>query len=312
MIKTSTFILFSLIILINLKVYSQGNEYFDHNPVWLINSVCGVPAPCIANENYNYYLNGDTVVNSYTYKKIFRKGTGSISWLNPPPVAPGCISGNYSYATPTPQYFIRSSGKQMYLIPLPDTSEVLLYDFNLEAGDTLPLTYNNFETDIFVTSIDSFYTPYGYRKKFLLSPNSVWTTFLLEGIGHERGFVEFVSTPFDCGYTLDCFSLNDTAYFPVQGPTCELTLNIPLAIADAELLLAPNPFSEESILQLGSIVSNVNLILYDVRGKIVRQIYKEQVDQIIISREQLSSGVYFYKLTSPTIPLRNGKMIIID
>lgn len=312
MIKISTLTLFSLFMLINLKVYSQGNEYFDHNPVWLINSVCGIPAPCIENENYNYYVNGDTVLNSYTYKKIFQKGTGSISWMAMPPVAPGCIAGNYSYTTPTPQYFVRSSGKQIYLIPLPDTAEVLLYDFDLEVGDTIPLTYNNFQNDISVASIDSIYTPYGYRKKFLLSPNSQWTTFLLEGIGHERGFIETVNTPFDCGFTLECFSLNDTAYFPVQGPTCELTLNIPDPVVENELSLAPNPFREETTLQFGSSVGEVDLILFDIQGKMVRQTHMEQVEQIKIKRDQLSPGVYFYKLSSPDLPLRNGKMIIID
>ncbi len=312
MIKNSTLILISVFILISLKSYSQGNEYFDNNPVWLINSVCGVPAPCIENENYNYYVTGDTVVNSFTYKKIFRKGEGSISWLSPPPVAPGCIAGNYSYTTTTVQYFVRSSGKQMYLIPLPDTAEVLLYDFDLQVGDTLPLTYNNSQNDISVASIDSIYTPYGYRKKFLLSPNSSWTTFLLEGIGHERGFVEYVSTPFDCGFTLNCFSLNDTAYFPVLGPTCELVLNTPPTIAEAELSLVPNPFSDETVLHLGAVVGDVDLLLFDVTGKIVWQTHAEQVDQIEINRKELSSGVYFYKLSSPNLPLRNGKMVIID
>ena len=200
----------------------------------------------------------------------------------------------------------------MFLVPLPDTAEVLLYDFDLDVSDTLPVTYNNFQNDIFVTSIDSIYTPYGYRKKFLLSPNSQWTIFLLEGIGHERGFLEPLNTPFDCGFTLECFSINDTAYFPVQGPTCELTLNIPDPVIKNELSLAPNPFSEETVLQFGTLISNVELIMYDVHGKVVREIHKDQTSEIKISRENLSSGVYFYKLSSPKFLVRNGKMVVLD
>ena len=36
--------------------FSQDNEYLQNDPVWTINSVCQVGLPCIADENYNYFL----------------------------------------------------------------------------------------------------------------------------------------------------------------------------------------------------------------------------------------------------------------
>jgi hypothetical protein len=42
---------------------SQVNDYLNNAPVWQQTSSCSAPAPCIKNENYNYYISGDTVIN---------------------------------------------------------------------------------------------------------------------------------------------------------------------------------------------------------------------------------------------------------
>ena len=110
--------------------FSQINGYFMNNPVWQTSSSCGVPHPCVQNESYNYYTNGDTIFNSLVYKKIYKKGEGSYIWLAPPP-AIGCSASAYNYIDTVPSYFLRSAGKRIFLRQPFDTSEYLLYDFNL-------------------------------------------------------------------------------------------------------------------------------------------------------------------------------------
>lgn len=115
--------------------------------------------------------------------------------------------------------------KKMFLRQPADTSEYLLYDFNLLVGDTLPVSYNNYATDITVTAIDSIYTSSGYRKRFQLA-GGTWSTYLLEGIGHSKGLVEPMNFPLECGYNLDCYSLNDTAYYPIVGAACYINVGM--------------------------------------------------------------------------------------
>ena len=49
---------------------------------------------------------------------------------------------------------IRNQGKNVFI--LSDTSEYLLYNFNLNVGDT-PLSYNNFYDNITISAIDSIF-----------------------------------------------------------------------------------------------------------------------------------------------------------
>jgi len=72
----------------------------------------------------------------------------------------------------------------MFIFVPGDTAEMLLYDFDLEVGDTLPVTYNN-PPGVYVTAVDSFYTSAGYRKRFMLAGDT-WSKFLIEGVGHSK------------------------------------------------------------------------------------------------------------------------------
>jgi hypothetical protein len=193
---------------------AQINEYLMHNPVWRDSSTCAVPFPCLKYEGYNYYVAGDSTWNGLVYKKIFKKGAGVFMWMAPTP--PQC-SGSFSYVETNHAFLLRSSGKQMYVKDPGEPTEHLLYDFDLSLGDTLPTTFNNMPgTTIYVTAIDSFYTPYGYKKIFTLGGDN-WAEFLIEGVGSSHGLTEPLANFFDCGYQLLCFSLNDTSWYPAQG-----------------------------------------------------------------------------------------------
>ena len=62
---------------------------------------------------------------------------------------------------------IREQGKNVFIRS--DTSEYLLYNFNLNLGDTLPPSYNNFFENITISSIDSININGVFLRKFELS-----------------------------------------------------------------------------------------------------------------------------------------------
>jgi hypothetical protein len=295
------------IVLVYSASFSQVNAYFLNNPVWLASSSCAVPAPCIQNESYNYYVNGDTILNSLVYKKIFMQGQGTYNWMAPPPNN-GC-SGSYTYINTVPSYFLRSAGKKMFLRQPSDTAEYLLYDFNLNVGDTLPLSYNNYANNVIVTAKDSIYTPYGYRMRFTLS-NS-WSQYLLEGIGHSKGLVEPLNVPLECGYNLNCFSLNDTAYFPAIGPGC-LLLGIVSLPGKIPISVFPNPFNDFTTIQLNSFEDNAEINIYNLYGQKTRTIKNIYGDKIIIERGSLAAGLYYFELRMNNGNSSAGKLMITE
>ena len=170
------FILALLVLAFSSK--AQVNDYFTDNPVWRIEQYWGGAMPCLEIHNYVYYLNGDSVVNGYTYKKVFLRGENEYHWMDPPPA--GSCTGSYFY-----NYFhtlIRQDSLKVYIHE--DNYDHLLYDFDLSVGDTLPETYNVYEDDIVVTGIDSILVKASYRKIFtLVFPNMVTALELIEGIG---------------------------------------------------------------------------------------------------------------------------------
>src|SRR6185436_20795033 len=126
MSRMKTKIIFSIttsILMLWLSFSSVGqNGYFENNPVWKVTSQCGAPSPCIETKNYNYYVNGDTTINTYSYKKLFTKGNQSFAWMNIPPVPPEC-QGYYVFNdTINPFAFVRDTLKKIFI-----------YDVNLHS-----------------------------------------------------------------------------------------------------------------------------------------------------------------------------------
>lgn len=228
------------------------------------------------------------------------------------PYSQFCTTGLYSYKDSIPSYFLRSIGKQMFLRrPGLDTTEHLLYDFNLGVGDTLPLSFNNFQNDVCVIAIDSIFTQYGYRKRFSLSGTTP-TPYLIEGIGHSGGFIgEPLAHPYNCT-NLVCFSLNDTAYYPSVGGSCNLAVGISSYGERSRISFHPNPFFIQTTLKMDNYEANTSLSVYNSFGQLVKQIDNLSGQSIIFRRDNLPGGLYFIKLMQDNKTLATDKLIITD
>jgi hypothetical protein len=78
------------------------------------------------------------------------------------------------------------------------------------------------------------------------------------------------------------------------------------------LTVFPNPFSTSTQVQINSglVHSGLDLffVMYDVNGKVIRN-EKVSSSTIVIDRENLSSGIYFYRLMFNGNPVADGKLI---
>ena len=296
--------LYSLIVLVCLTLTgrSQINSYFNNNPCWQIRSMCQIDNQCYKVTNYNYIINGDSIIGPYQYKKVFSKGYGNNQYgaMGPPPVGNLCNSPAPFTQTLALAFFIRSAGKKMYFhglgISSPDT---LLYDFNLKVGDTLPPGYNNYSLNIIkVIAIDSINTFNGWMKRFQLNGNTV-SSHLVEGMGHYQGLIEPIyPNVMSCGWTLQCYSQNTTAYYPSSGPSfCLLSVGFKETEQKEKFTIYPNPSSGIYQLQTKELPKNLKIELYNSIGQLIRS-FVPHSETIEIDIQKEKPGVYFLKYIS--------------
>jgi hypothetical protein len=281
-------ILISVVALFSLSIGAQ-NEYFANNPTW----VCfheADPYPCVLQDSLNYYLNGDSIINSMTYKILYTKGHFMEFAQGPP--SPFCTQQNYTYQNSIPTGYLRSQGMQIYYIPEQDSIEYLLYDFNLSVGWHVPLTYLNNDTTFTVTSIDSIFTAAGYRQRYFLNGNS--TDYLVEGIGSSAGLLYGLGLLFEQNASMICYSQNDTAWFPSQGPGCSIITAVAEQTQEEfSFELVPDPATDYfEVLAHGG--SAETICIYDALGRCV--ISQENTSNIFVGN--LSRGVYTCAITS--------------
>jgi Secretion system C-terminal sorting domain len=294
-INKKLFVFLVFFLFITPIIFAQ-NQYFNNNPVWKISSGCSVSScfgpTCIEYRTYNYYINGDTIFNSRVYKRLFMKGTANLMWYSFP--TPPCCDGSYVFNdTINPVAFLRDTLNKIYVSF--GNQDTLLFDYNLSVGDSLPVTYNNYESNITVLSIDSIPVGNQYRKRFQLSFTGA--QYLIEGIGHDKGLLETINIPLECGWSLLCYGLADTAYYPQIGTTC----NINVGVKDEEVLsnfinIFPNPSSELFTISFPDNFINGELEIYSVLGE---KVYSDNINKQSkkeINLKKIGAGIYFVKV----------------
>ncbi|MCC7301560.1 MAG: T9SS type A sorting domain-containing protein [Bacteroidia bacterium] len=137
----------------------------------------------------------------------------------------------------------------------------------------------------------------------LLEPGrSIFETDVRIRLRVMKPFMAYPTTanPQNRNYPMYSFTINSDAYqdcYDYTGPT----------------ILYPNPFSDEALLEFENNESHpAHLKIYDVKGRLVR-IYKSiRNDRIVIRRESLADGVYFYELHISGEKPQTGKFILTD
>ncbi|MCH8318708.1 MAG: PKD domain-containing protein [Bacteroidetes bacterium] len=76
------------------------------------------------------------------------------------------------------------------------------------------------------------------------------------------------------------------------------------------ITIYPNPFSTFAIIKIKGQMANASFVLYDIVGREAKRIDKIETKQIKITRDNLPSGMYFYKLKSQEEIIGIGKVII--
>ncbi len=211
----------ALLLVYVVPAFSQAQiDYLANNPTWTVQAVCNQAGwgggPCITTDTYNYQLAGDSVVGGFTYARVVRSGSVHGMWMGTWPPPESC-TGTTTYSGWLGG-LLRQEGQALYTWN--GASDVLLFDFDLAVGQTLPLMAYNYNDQILVTGLDSVEMNGEWRHRFTVEGD--WSQYIIEGVGSDRGLFEPVSATFECGFQLACFGLNGTGYYPGPGPDCDL------------------------------------------------------------------------------------------
>lgn len=207
-------------------------ERFSHAmclDIHMVNPICS---------EYQYILTGDTVINSLTYEKFTYSGRDR----NP-------IDETWSYWDLGYFGCYRNDleTKRVYYIHNDSVNEVLLYDFNLSVGDTLPDSYVYHPEPgniIVVDLIDSILVNETYLKRFHLDNAGFGDEYLIEGIGSTMGLLAYLHPYFEDDYQLLCFQNEEEGlyYYEFDSTACEVITEVSEPIAPpGKIGIFPNP-----------------------------------------------------------------------
>lgn len=247
---------------------------------------------------YSYSITGDTLINSAIYHKIWKQGKSLLMVDNPPSPIPVCTNqlvSTFSYYAGAIREDL--SQRKIYFI-LPSFSvDSLLYDFTLNAGDTIKGYFNSY-APIVIESVDSILIGTQYRKRWNIPSDCGWggtTPRIIEGIGSVFGLLEL-----PCGIEknvriLECFSQNSQSLYPTYDAAngCALITSVKEKEEFAGISVYPNPSNGK--FQLKS--TNQKFVLLEITDVLGNIILKKQTQQETtdIDLSEHPNGIYFIK-----------------
>jgi hypothetical protein len=190
---------------LSLTISAQQASRFPIKPtsVWRINyEFCcsdGAWENTNGDEEYKYFIDGDTVINSGTYFKLYKTG---ILYLD----TPFRIEHKYIGA-------IRDSSNNFFYVDEGEQTEYLLYNFNAGVGEVM-------QPDGFpVDEIDTLENGRKRYQFFIVSVHCGSANTIIEGVGWLGGLLEGNSCSGHPGvrgsYTV-CYSENDEVIYQTE------------------------------------------------------------------------------------------------
>jgi len=201
----------------------------------------------------------------------------------------------------------------------------ILFDFTLEVGDTFNLinsAYNSYgfcsihgtdlwESQLTVDTVEEIEIAGELRKVITFSESGEFIQFQwIEGIGNISGFDMLWGWVDVTGFNeLACFTTNGTTYFFNGATSCDNTILGNDEASKNNVILYPNPVNDKSILQLPSVGYADTIRIFDLQGRLVKEM-SISTDYFIIDAMQFRTGLYFYQVFSENNLIKSDKFLV--
>lgn len=226
-----------------------------------------------------FWIEGDSMVNSTSYKQI---------WVSYDSLSTSLFQG-----------LVREADNKVYYVP-PNMNEGVLYDFNLEIGDTTSVNNifcGNQGVPITVIDID-FVEHFGItRKRWHIGDEGYVQEYWLEGIGSLNGplYTKYWYCIVCPIWELLCFHSNDTLEYIMPGSmSCYYNpVGVNEGIEEVDIFIRPNPVKKGNPIIIETTSFPNSISIYNITGAIVKSIIPNNETSHTIETNNLKSGVYF-------------------
>jgi len=132
---------------------------------------------------------------------------------------------------------------------------------------------------------------------------------LISGIIHEAKYVNTGSFPVGWGDTSDDEMM--VLVFMGMNDTTGVTTNVENVEPNPldEIKVFPNPATNKAYIVLPEGIQNINVKLYDMLGKLIKVESSNFSDRVMISRDNMPSGIYIYRVEDENGRVKTGKIV---
>lgn len=258
--------------------------------------------------DYEYLIDGDTIINTKSYHKLLLKYYG---WQK------SSVNEEYGGA-----FRDDTLTKKIYYIRPDSTHEELLYDFDLQIGDTLanPFSIDQYSYDtLIVVKIDSVLYGNVYRKRIgfdLYYCDDFDTIYHIAGIGSNFGLLQPAFCLFEVSDYLICMTHHDSLIYSYDpaAVSCPVVTSIASLFPNSaieKIDVFPNPANKVISLRFdGQERGYYTISIFNSLGRIVLKDYLLPGNSAIINVEALPSGIYYFRLeNNDHLNPKHGKFI---
>lgn len=280
--------LFTLLLFFSVNISNaQTGNYIDSTSTWyeFFGATDGIN---IYKDNNRYFIDGDTTISGTVYHKLYWDKLDSIF---------DAFTGSFllvNFYQHVYQGGLREDSlKRFYLYYPGQSSENVLFDFNLNVGSSLPNMISNYgcvNPPYVIQSIDTLYLGSSVVRHFNLPP-SMFSKSLYEGIGASGGLIwqGSLCTMFESAACLIAYKKgNDSLFINSCGQTITAVHE---TLLEEEVKIYPNPTFDEIKFQL-SPGAFTDFIVIDGKGTERIQGKINKSGSLIISLQELNAGHY--------------------
>ena len=288
-----------LLIFSLLVVTAEGNaqkiRFTDTSNVWQAYHIGGGNLQDAYIEIITYSFAGDTLIDSKEYL-IMVDTFWDWSYFQGFPI-------HYSGPMIGSKRFIHEDtlAKKVFVRLPNDTTEYILYDYNLQIGDT----FQNWNARYVVSSIDSVLINNTFHKRwhytYLFMGGSATSQYeLIEGIGSREGPLNL--NTFEDDWNLLCFSSANVAQSNlsiVSSHGCNmdsiLSVTDVKSTSAAPVFCTPNPIISQAKISLPYSINNGELLITNISGKKIFTKNFTRKQELKIENTFIP-GIYFFEV----------------
>jgi hypothetical protein len=298
-------VLLTILFLLCIHSFAQKIQFTNNTNVWsVIDSTigCCIPIPtAYTTAHYDITVS----VNGRTYQRLYDPQVGD--------------------------FLVREDSNRVYLVQYntDDSSERVLYDFNLQQNDTLRTVYTQDTYVAWVSTLDSTQI-YGTWYKvwhftgldYGLDSTRNFSYNVIEGMGCTNG-PYYPASPYaltafseqllcfknDMGYTTAlsnsvlAFGHYYTSSFDNYNSCNDFIINPALALGVSQVTAAgnvsvvPDPINENSKIIVPYLISSGSLVIVHELGQMVTNTTFQNKNELPIGNIVSARGIYFYRVT---------------